>query len=1140
MICQACQADNSDSSVFCSHCGSRLTLEQGRQCARCGAANEIEDRFCRQCGAELSVTDTPPDGLPAATADHSVARLVERIFAERQALAARGVPEGERKTVTALFCDIKGSTDMMQDLDPDEARTIVDPSLRQMIDAVEQHEGYVVQSQGDGIFALFGAPIANEDHALLAIRAAISMQENVATYRQRLIAEGKPALEIRVGLNTGEMVLRTIPRGDLQLEYNAIGHAVNLAARIQTFAPPSGIAVGEETFKLAEGYFEFRSLGHKQVKGVREPVEIRELTGVGRLHTRFELAERRGLLPLVGRDAELAMMASAARKALHGQGQVVAVAGEPGVGKSRLFHEFKTSLGADWCLLETSSASHEKPFPYVPLRGLLTKYFDLAPEDTDDARRQKVLDRSLSLDGELAEVVPYICSLLGIAGPEDATVRQYTAEVRQRLMLDAVERLLVRESSGAPLAIVFEDIHWMDSKTEEFLAAFGQRLAAHRILLLINYRPEYHHPWKGRDNLTEINLEPLTSSATDSLLSSMLGDGPQLESVKHFVEELTEGNPFFAEELVRDLLDKGVLRPGNRGEFIVTEPANGLRSLKVPTTLQGVLASRIDALAPSYKELLQRLSVFGREFPLNLVQTFADRSERELESELDQLQRSGFVYSLSSDDMAVFKFKHSLTQQVAYNSMTSERRKGMHERAGGAIEEVYANRLKDHYAELAYHYSRSANLDKAIDYLGSAGNQAVLMAAHRQAVVQFEEGLKILGSLPSTPVREGKELNLRFSLVVALHQSEGPASQELRRQLNRVVELVRPETDPFLSFGALQASVLLSWANAEYAEASRCCDRLINFTQQLNLPLGTMLSTFVRASVLMLVGELMPARRDLEEAFAAYQPLQSVLPEGPTNIAVQSLALFGPLLCILGFPDRATEISEYTIVAARSHSTKYYLAYAIYFAGFVLLMRGDAIGARRFADESIAVASEFGFPTVLAGARILRGWSLAHAGEFDESLKVIRESIDEFERTTGKVWRATLNGILLEVLILAGRLKEAETLADENIIFANTFGERVTLAELWRAKGIICLAGADHDQQEAERCFRRALAIAKEQGARLFELRATKNLASLLCDTGRLEEGRRTLSEVYQSFTEGLETPDLKETKRLLDELTPP
>ena len=1135
MICPACEHANSDSSAFCGRCGLRLKTEKLRKCAKCGTSNAIEDRFCHQCGADL-VRETPDDGSAPVTADSSVAHLVERILAEKQALAARGVPEGERKIVTALFSDIKGSTDMMQDLDPDDARTIVDPSLRMMIDAVEQYEGYVVQSQGDGIFALFGAPLANEDHALLAIRAAIAMQESIAAYRQRLTAEGKPPLEIRVGLNTGEMVLRSIPRGDLQLDYNAIGHAVNLAARIQTFASPSGVAVGEETFKLAEGYFEFRSIGHKQVKGVREPVEIRELTGVGALHSRFERAERRGLFPFVGREAELAVMASAMDRVLHGNGQVVAVAGEPGVGKSRLFHEFRHILGPEWRLLETSAISHAKPFPYVPLRELLSTYFELAPEDSDEIRRQKVLDKCLSIDSELAEGAAFLCSLLGISGPEDARLKQFAPEVKQRLIFDTLERVFAAESIRAPLVIVFEDMHWIDAKSEEFLAAFGNHLTSHRILLLVNYRPEYRPLWKGSDHFTEISLNPLTRTASDSLLSSMLGGGSNVTSVKEFIAGLTEGNPFFAEELVRELLEKGLLRRSDGGISVVPEVVNRLNTIKVPTTLQGVLASRIDALAPSNKELLQRLAIFGREFPLSLVQPFAERTEDELERELEQLRQSGFVSSPDLNETTTFRFRHSLTQQVAYNSMTAERRKAMHERAGKAIEQVFSNRLKDHYADLAYHYSRSADLDKAMDYLGSAGSQAIQMAAHRQAISQFEEGLSLLRTLPPTSVRQAKELNLRFSLAAALWQAEGPANKEVQTQLDRVVELVKPESDPLVAFGSLQASVLLSWVNAEYAEALRRCDRLMNFATAMNSPVASMLALFVRSMVRMLTSELTPARTDFEEALALYEPMRSVLPEGATNIAMQSLAQYGPLLCVQGHLDRATQVSEELIAAATNHSTKYYLAYVTYFAGFVRLMRGDVAAARQHADEAIAIASEFGFPAVLAGAKVLRSWSLAHAGEFDESVRTIREGIEEFERCIGKVWHATLNGILLEILILAGRFEEAATLVDETITFSNSFDERFTLAELWRAKGNICLARAD--RVEAEDCFRRALAIANEQGARFFELRAAKDLASLLRDQGRYDEARFNLSEAFETFTEGFETTDLKGARALLAELS--
>ncbi len=1134
MICEACQHDNPDSSFFCSRCGLQLNPGKLRACANCGTWNTIESRLCYQCGTELDGFDA---GSLAQSAHRPVRHLLQRIFAEKQALGARGVPEGERKIVTALFSDIQGSTDLMQDLDPDEARTIVDPSLQLMIDAVEQHQGFVVASQGDGIFALFGAPVANEDHALQALRAAISMQQSIAAYGARLAAQNKPRLAIRVGLNTGEMVLRSIPRGDLQLEYNAIGHAVNLAARIQTFAPAGGIAVGEETFKLSEGYFEFRSIGRQAVKGVREPVEIRELTGVGRLHSRFELSARRGLLPLVGREEELATLRTAMGRVLSGRGQVVAVVGEPGVGKSRLFHEFKSSLGAEWRLLETSAVSHAKPFPYVPLRELLTRYFDLAPEDVDQVRREKVLKKSLSIDSRLADAVPHLCSLLGISGPDDMQLQGIGEQVRQRLMLNAIERLLAADSRKGPLAIIFEDVHWIDARSEEFLKIFAHHLAPYRILLLINRRPEYQNRWSDGADFTEISLKPLTNTATENLLSSMLGDGPNLVSVKNLIAGLTEGNPFFAEELVRDLLEKGVLRREDGGTFAVSESPGGLPAMKVPTTLQGVLASRIDALAPSNKELLQRLSIFGREFPLSLLRPFADRTAGELQRELEQLQHSGFIETLDSEAAPAFEFRHSLTQQVAYNSMTVDRRKVMHERAARAIEEVYASRLQDHYAELAYHYGRSPNLDKAVDYLGSAGNQAVMMAAVNQAIGHFKEGLNFLSSLPSSADRDAKELSIRFRLAGALWQSKGPADPEIQTQLNRVVELVKPDTDPTVSFGSLQSSVMLSWVNAEYAEALRRCDRLMSFAERMNFPIITVLSLFVRANVRMLVGELTAAQRGFEEALALYDPMQSVLPEQPTNLAIILLALYGPLLCLLGYPDRAITVCENTITMARSRSTKFHLAYVIYFAGFVRMLRGDVGGAQRLADEAISLASEFGFSNILAGARVLSGWSLAHGGAFDEGIEIIRESILRFEQTAGRIWHATLNAILLDVLMLAGKVKEAGPVVDESIQFADTFGETVTLAELWRSRGKTSLMGSDKDPARAEECFRRALSIAKQQGARLFQLRAAKDLASLLSNAGRRDEARATLAEICNWFTEGFDTNDLKDAKALLDKL---
>jgi class 3 adenylate cyclase len=1139
MTCSLCKHDNSDLAFFCSQCGAALNSGQEAQCNKCGARNAPGQGFCSACGDDPEASNRPADPQLAVRVPFTPAHLVQRILAEKQALESRGVPEGERKTVTALFSDIKGSTDLMQDLDPDEALAIVDPALQLMMEAVHQYEGYVVQCQGDGIFALFGAPIANEDHALRAIRAALLMQEKIAGYRDQLTIQGKPALQIRVGLNTGEMVLRSIRRDDLQLDYNAIGHSINLAARIQTFASPDGVAVGEETFKLADGFFDFRSLGPKQVKGVREPVEIREVTGGNeQLRTRFDVSERRGLTGFVGREKEFALLDDAMRRVLSGRGQVVALVGEPGVGKSRLFHEFKLSLGQGWHVLQTACVSYARSFPFAPLRELLSNYFDLAAEDPDTVRHQKVLAKCISLDSNLEESTPYICSLLGISGLQAATLQQVGPDLRRRRMFEAIDLLFSRMSSAMPVALIFEDMQWTDVETEEFLVAFGQRLAAYQILLLVNYRSEYKHRWKGFSNFTEISISPLTSAATEALLRSILGDGPKLVSIKRAITDLTEGNPFFVEELLRGLFERGVLQHQNDGGVSVIAALVGqLSTMKVPNTVQGVLASRIDALGVPEKELLQRLSVLGREFSLNLVEAFGERAEGELEEQLEQLEHSGFVYSADSTATSAFMFKHSLTQQVAYSSIPAERRKLLEGRAGSAIERVFANRLQDHYAELAYHYGRSANLDKAIEYLSLGGDQAAQIGAFPAAMVQFESGLKLLEALPSTPLREAKELSLRFSRANALWMSRGPASPEVPGELKRALALIGPNSDPMQTFLVLRSSVQVSCNRAEYVDALQHCERLISFAHQLDFPVFNLLSFFTRSNVRLLVGELSSAQRDFEEAIALYDPLRSVLPLPATNLALISLATYGPLLCILGYPDRALRISEDTIVAARSPGTKYLLPYVTYFAGFVRLMRGDVVGARQRADESITLAAEVGFPTVLAAANVLRGWSLAHAGQFEESVKMIREGIVEFERTTGKVWHATLNGILLDVLVRARRLEEASELADESIRFVDLSGERLTLPELWRLKGNICLSRPANDLIEAEACFRRSVEIARAQDARFFELRGAKALASLACKNGQRGEVRVMLADMYGWFTEGFDTADLKESKALLVKL---
>ncbi|MBI3989158.1 MAG: AAA family ATPase, partial [candidate division NC10 bacterium] len=545
-----------------------------------------QDDKAAPIGPDTSVLAPRPQAPLSYTPPH----LAERILAEQAALEARGVPEGERKTITALFADIKGSMELIEGLDPEEARHIVDPALQLMMEAVHRYEGYVAQSLGDGIFALFGAPIAHEDHPQRALYAALRMQEASQQYAEKLRLEKGINLQIRVGVNTGEVVVRSIRKDDLHTDYVPIGHSTSLAARMQSLATPGSILVTEHTFKVTEGYFGFKPLGAAQVKGVSEPVKIYEVVGVGPLRTRLQVAARRGLVRFVGRHSELEQIQRAWELAQAGQGQLVAVVGEPGVGKSRLCYEFKLLSQRGCLVLETISVSHGKAYPYLPLIELLKSYFQLTPQDDERRVREKVTGKVLILDRALEDTLPYLLALLGIAEPT-ASLQQMDPQIKRRRTFEALKRLLLRESLNQPLLVIFEDLHWLDNETQAFLSVLSESVATARILLLVNYRPEYQHPWGGKTYYTQLRLDPLGREEADELLTALLGDGAGLQPLKQLILAKTEGNPFFMEEIVQALFEQGVLV--RDGGVSLTRP---LTELQLPPTVQGVLAARLDRL----------------------------------------------------------------------------------------------------------------------------------------------------------------------------------------------------------------------------------------------------------------------------------------------------------------------------------------------------------------------------------------------------------------------------------------------------------------------------------------------------------------------------------------------------------------
>ena len=725
-----------------------------------------------------------PAGLPAQTVAQAPLTYTPSYLAEK-ILTSRSALEGERKQVTVLFADLKGSMELLAERDPEEARQLLDPVLERMMEAVHRYEGTVNQVMGDGIMALFGAPLAHEDHAVRAGYAALAMQESVTRYGDALQRSQGVPIQIRVGLNSGEVVVRAIG-SDLHMDYTAVGQTTHLAARMEQMAKPGSILITTETLRLAEGYIRATPLGPVPIKGLDAPVEVFELVGASGIRRRLQATAARGLTRFVGRDTEFAALVQALEQAGAGHGQVVAVVGEAGVGKSRLAYEFLHSHHTQgWRVLESASVSYGKATPYFPVLDLLRRYAHL--DERDDARtiRAKVTGQLLTLDEALQDTIPPLLALLD-ALPDDSPFLALDPPQRRQRTLAALKRVLLRESQVQPVLVVFEDLHWLDTETQALLDSLVEGLPTARLLLLANYRPEYQHGWGNKTYYAQLRLDPLPPASADAFLQALLGDDPGLEALKHLLIARTTGNPFFLEESVRTLVETGVL-VGAPGAYRLVQ---ALPTIQVPATVQAMLAARIDRLPPEEKHLLQTAAVIGTEVPLPLLQTIAELPEATLHRGLAHLQAAEFLYETRLFPEQVYTFKHALTHEVAYGGLLQERRRVLHAHIVETLEVLAGDRVAEQVERLAHHALRGEVWDKALVYLRQAGDKATARSAFREAVACWEQALTALPHLAEQQDTLVQAIDLRLALdnVLLVLGEPGGRGMDYLRQAETLAE----------------------------------------------------------------------------------------------------------------------------------------------------------------------------------------------------------------------------------------------------------------------------------------------------------------------------------------------------------------
>ncbi len=1062
MECTRCQHENEAGAKFCEECAAPLA----RACAKCGRQLSPAAKFCPECAQPTGLPAAPPPvqrfGSPES---YTPKHLAERILTSKTAL------EGERKQVTVLFADLKGSMELLADRDPEEARKLLDPVLERMMEAVHRYEGTVNQVMGDGIMALFGAPLAHEDHAVRACYAALRMQESVKRYAEGVRREEGVPIRIRVGLNSGEVVVRAIS-SDLHMDYTAVGQTTHLAARMEQLAEPGTALLTSATLALAEDFVQVKSLGPMRVRGLSEAIEVYELAGANPVRSRFHAHAARGLTKFVGRTSEVSQLGETLDLTRSGRGQVIAVVGEPGVGKSRLFWEFAHSHRTDRCLvIEAASVSYGKATPYLPVIELLRVYFQI--ESRDDVRkiREKVTGKLLSLDRALEPTLPALLALLDVPVDDPQWTRLDPPQRRQRT-LDAVKRLLLRESHVQPLVVIFEDLHWIDGETQAVLDGLVESLPTARMLVLVNYRPEYQHPWGSKTYYRQVRLDALPSASAEELLAALLGHDPSLELLKRLLIERTEGNPFFLEESVRTLVETTVLA-GQAGAYRLTRAPAGLQ---IPATAQAIVAARIDRLELEDKRLLQAASVIGKDVPLALLEAIADMAESGLRQSLARLQAAEFIYEIGLYPDLEYSFKHALTHEVTYGGLLQERRRAYHARIVDALERLYAGRLVEQVERLGYHALRAEAWAGALEHSTAAGDKAFGRSAYREAVTLYEQALGALDHLPETRSIQEQAIDLHLKHRNALFPLGEPGriaahlgdAERIAIALGDTHRLgwvlvyesdVRPG-DPRPHFERIARALEIGRTHGDHA---------LEIT-----------ATVVSGTSRVRAGDFEGADAFLRQAIALADsgPLRELygLHAPP---AVMARGWLGLSLAERGRFDDAVAVGHEAVGIAGDAEHPYSTVHARLFLSRTHLMRGDFDRVVEVADPALAVATQYGYflAPILAGTLLL---ACAMSARREKALGFLNAGAGTTRYEMGGpelgLWRA-------EAMLALGHAGEMRAAIETAVTSIRSIGRPALEAAALRLLGEV-RAEADSDPAAAEAAYRSALELAEQRGMR--------------------------------------------------------
>ncbi len=1019
----------------------------------------------------------------------------------RRVLDTRALLEGERKQITVLFADIKGSTNLIEDLDPEEAELRLRPALDAMINAVRRYEGTINRVQGDGIMALFGAPIAHEDNAVRAAYAALDIQKDVH-------AACSPDIAVRVGLHAGDVLVRAI-HNDLSIDYDAIGPTVHLAARMEQIAPPGAIYCTANVMRMTMGFVDGQPLGQVAVKGIRQPIDLFQIVGHTSARTRWEVTAARGLTRFVGRDHELARLQRAVELVAAGSGQLVVVRGQPGTGKSRLVHEFlQSSQLSGWLVLKTAAAAYERGTPYLAISNLLRSWIGIPEQALPAEASRRLYEALAALRTGSSIYVPALQWLLDLP-VEDADWPALDATERRQRMRAALKDLCLCCAENQPLLLWFEDIQWTDVETQGVIDGLIELLGTARLFVLVTCRPEYEHKWDGKPFLTAINLEPLEAQAANDLVQGLIGgDNAELRAL---IVERTDGTPLFIEETVRTLVENGALRLRAGGYELTRQ----IPDIRIPETVQSVIAARIDSLSPKRKSLLQIASVIGSSIPIMLLREVVDLSESELQNLLAELKAAQFLYETPNPIYAQLKFRHALIHEVAYGSLISARRQMLHARVLRGMESQFRDNTFDVVESLAHHAFNAALWDEAVNYLYQAGDKAVEFSAYQAAGAFFESSLQALTHLPQDHerLRQGIDIRLKLRPVFVaiadfdrleryLADAETMAGSIQDQQRLAAIDVARAFVHN--ARGELDATI-------ERGARARNIARTIG---NIGLEVG---AAFYLGQAYMWRGDFRQAVAVLEDNMAWIDgPLRHQRVGTTGTSSVLWLGMLGASQGRLGNFAAAIDTARKACLIADEVRRPADIAIAYWWAGFVLEHKGDIPAALQYLEHGFNVCRTGQINYLLPIISTSLGHAYVLAGRAEQGIPLLEKAL-AFNRgakfTYGEAWSSVYLGFanLLDNRY-GGMLDQARNILE----LARKHGYRAIEVDALHLLGDVHRNPSAPAREEAERCYLQACDLSSELGLRPEYARCQMALGQLLVESGRQAEAERLIDSAVQ------------------------